>query len=407
MAIFEQAKGFFDFVWQIPKDYTISDNFRWGNSLVTLFITQRSLLLGMPLTIVVLNHLWKIFRSDEQDNERFSLHFLAPHFVVGLIAGLLPLVHLHSLAVLFITAAFLLFLRLDKWREWLAFGVGVAIIAVPELVWSITGSATETSKFFGWHFGWDSGDANFVWFWLKNTGILFPLIVGGMWLVYTSTKRGSDEGENVSRPIALLQFYLPFAFLFLLSNIAKLAPWEWDNIKVLIYWYVGSIPFAAIAISWMWKRSSGLKAVAAACFLVMILSGSLDVWRTASGQIKNRVFEPDGVAVAEKIKRTTDPHALFLNAPTYNSAVVLSGRQSLMRYSGHLGSHGIDYAGRERDVKSIYAGGANADELMRKYGIDYVLISPEERNSVAANEQFFKKYPLAAEAGQYKIYKIK
>jgi hypothetical protein len=139
----------------------------------------------------------------------------------------------------------------------------------------------------------------------------------------------------------------------------------------------------------------------------LVLSGVLDVWRTASGQINYRVFDPEAVVVAERIKRSTPARALFLNAPTYNTATVLTGRRSLMRYPGHLGSHGIDYAERERDLKTIYSGSANAEELMRKYGIEYVLISPEERALVTPNERFFSKFPVVAEAGQYKVYKVK
>ena len=97
---------------------------------------------------------------------------------------------------------------------------------------------------------------------------------------------------------------------------------------------------------------------------------------------------------------------MFLNAPTYNTATALSGRRSLMRYPGHLSSHGIDYAGREADVRAMYRGGGTAEELFRMYGIQYVLISPEERNSVAPNEEYFKKYPVVAENGQYRVYKI-
>jgi uncharacterized membrane protein len=78
-----------------------------------------------------------------------------------------------------------------------------------------------------------------------------------------------------------------------------------------------------------------------------------------------------------------------------------------MRYSGHLSSHGIDYAPRENDVRRIYEGGGVADILLRKYNIDYVLVSPEERNSLKANEDFFKKYTVVAEAGLYRVYKVK
>ncbi|MEO7673108.1 MAG: hypothetical protein ABIU09_03400, partial [Pyrinomonadaceae bacterium] len=406
------AKGFFDFIWHLPKDYTSGQDFRWANSLMALFITQRSLLLGMPISLIVLSYLWGIFTTNEytsndvrQRISNFRSHI--SNVSVGLIAGMLPLIHLHSLAVLFVVAGFLFLLKIEKWRDWIGFGIGVCLVAIPQLIWSISGSATETTKFFEWHFGWDSGDSNIFWFWIKNTGIFIPLIAIGVYLVSTTRMRGEAVQEEADKPVgskesraaalslilhptSLMLFYLPFVVLFLISNAAKLAPWEWDNIKVLIYWFVGSIPFVAFALSWAWRKGSVVRFLAVCGFAVLIFSGALDVWRTASGQIKNGVFDADAVLVAERIKRSTPPHALFLNAPTYNSAVVLSGRQSLMRYPGHLGSHGIDYAARERDVKSIYSGGSNADELMKNYGIEYVLISPEERNSVAASEQFFR-----------------
>ncbi|MFN2502530.1 MAG: hypothetical protein ABR530_11045, partial [Pyrinomonadaceae bacterium] len=103
----------------------------------------------------------------------------------------------------------------------------------------------------------------------------------------------------------------------------------------------------------------------------------------------------------------TAPGALFLNAPTFNSAVVLSGRQSLMRYSGHLSSHGIDYLPREGEVKRVYEGGGVADILLKKYNIEYVLVSPEERNTLNANEEFFRRFETVAEVGQYRVYKVK
>jgi len=266
-----------------------------------------------------------------------------------------------------------------------------------------------------------------VWFWLKNTGIMIPLIAIGVYLI--SAQRRIRDGSNDTEirrpkgkaknqrneqhitaspyhPFAMIYFYLPFLFLFLVANAAKLAPWEWDNIKVLIYWFVGSIPFIAFVIAWMWRKATPFRVAAVFCFVILIFSGALDVWRTVSGQIKTQVFDAYAAAVAEKIKLRTAPTALFLNAPTYNSAVVLSGRQSLIRYPGHLSSHGIDYTERENDVKKIYSGVPAAVELLQKYGIEYVLISPEERNTFRANEEFFKQYSLIAEDGQYKVYKV-
>ncbi|HRI02209.1 MAG TPA: hypothetical protein PLL77_00580 [Pyrinomonadaceae bacterium] len=409
----ESGQSIVNFIWHLPKDYTIGDHFRWGNSMVVLFITQRSLLLGMPLAVLVLGWLWKVFATEDTESaeERSALPlFPFSPFLLGLLAGMLPLIHLHSLAALFVVTGFLFVMQPAKWKTWIMFGVGVAVIAIPELLWSMSGSASETGKFFEWHFGWDKRDDNFLWFWIKNTGIVIPVVIAGIWVYLTqSRKDAKDAKAEDQRPKTqyLVLFYLPFAVLFVISNAAKLAPWEWDNIKVLIYWFVGSIPLIALAIAWAWEQTGLAKVTAAACFVVLTLGGALDVWRTASGQIKTRVFEREAMQVAAGIKQKTEPNALFLNAPTYNSAVVLSGRRSLMRYSGHLSSHGIDYLPREDDVKRIYEGGGVAEILMRKYNIEYVLISPEEINSMKANEDFFRKYPVIAEAGQYRVYKIK
>lgn len=423
------TKSLLDFLNALPKDYTIgSEGFRWGNSMVVLFITQRSLLLGMPLTLVVLGYLWRVYSEDDATNERTAVLSPTP-VIAGALAGLLPLIHLHSLAVLFVVGVALLILKPEKWLTWILFAAGVAIISIPELVWSMAGSATETSKFFGWHFGWDKGDRNFFSFWFLNTGLAIPLLLAAICLLLfapvseeaksnkqvAETRKGAQRKKHQLTPDSsqfavhssrLILFYVPFAFLFIVSNVAKLAPWEWDNIKVLIYWFVGSLPFIALALAWAWRREAWMKAVAAVCFIVLIASGALDVWRVVSGQINYKVFDKDAVEVAEQIKRRTPPDAIFLNAPTYNSAVVLSGRQSLMRYPGHLGSHGIDYGSRESDVQRIYQGAPDAAALIEKYGIAYILVSPEERNG-GVNEQFFSRYPVAAESGQYRVYRTR
>jgi len=438
------AQSLTEILWNLPGDYTIGERFRWGNSLVVLFLTQRSLLFGMPLTLIALGKIWEIFSTENLEREKgrkgerekigepdnlksadagnskspslpFSLSpfllFSSSTFLVGLLAGMLPLIHVHSLVVLFVVCAFLFFFRMDRWRDWIAFAAGVSVIAVPELVWSLTGSASNLSKFIEPHFGWDSKNENFLVFWAKNIGFFAPVLVGGIILV-VMRKNESEKANPKSRtrtPKAeeLLIFYLPFAFLFLVSNTLKLAPWEWDNIKVLIYWFVGSLPFAALALVWLWEKSAALKAAAIACLLALTLSGALDVWRTASGQINYKVFDEDAVKIAEYIGIRTAPDALFLNAPTYNSAVVLSGRRSLMRYSGHLSSYGIDYQAREDEVKRIYEGSALAERFLQKNGIEYVMISPEETANLAVNEEFFNRYPMIAEVGAYKIFKVK
>jgi len=421
---------------------------RWGNPMTVLFITQRGILFGMPLTILVLQYLWRIFSRDEDTSiETASGTGLKPKFfpeilrlgpfLVGLMAGTLILVHLHSLVTLFIVSAFLFILRPAKWNDWVSFGIGTALIAVPELIWSIAGTATETDKFIGWHFGWDKRDDEFVWFWIKNTGLTIPALLIGLYLLWTQWKESvgnaSEDHEHSDAPQkkakkhrsaearsrfipngrTLLYFYLPFAFIFLLTNVAKLAPWEWDNIKVLIYWFIGSIPFIAYMVAWLWEhRSNVWKGAAVLALVVLTFAGAVDVWRVASGQIKNGVFNSDSMKMADAIKAKTQPGSMFLNGAVYNSTVVLSGRQSLMRYPGHLSSYGINYGEREGDLKKMYQGMPDADSLLQKYGIQYIVATPEEeyylsQSNLKLNYDYLKKFPVIAEFGKYKLYQVK
>ena len=129
-------------------------------------------------------------------------------------------------------------------------------------------------------------------------------------------KINRDEEDKGDRKISSssLSPFLHFCFftfrsflLFIVSNSIKLAPWEWDNIKVLIYWFVGSIPFVACFLAWLWAKDNLLKGVAVCCLITLTLSGALDVWRVITGAINYKVFDKDAVEIADRIKLNTKP----------------------------------------------------------------------------------------------------
>lgn len=411
------AQGLSVVLDKLPQDYTVKmPQFYWANAMTSLFMTQRSLLLGLPLTLVVLTRLWEWFSAEPEENAAISNIYQAAF--VGLLGGLLVLVHLHSLFVLFIVGVFLMFFKPVDFKIWLAFAAGVAVVAVPELIWSISGSASRTTEFIAWHIGWTAQQENYLWFWLKNTWLTIPLLIAGFVLLFLNTRKSvnaDEDTENAPPPenkdkkrlITLASFYFPFAILFVICNVAKLAPWDWDNIKVLIYWYIGSLPFIAFALAWIWQKNTAGTVVACVLFASMIFSGALDVYRTIDGQVNFQVFDRDGVAIAEQIKLRTPKDTIFLNAPTYNSPVVLSGRQSLIRYLGHLSSHGIDPTERDRDLRVIYSGGGTADVLLQKHNIGYVIIGPQEIIDLKPNVTYFAKFPVIANSGSYTVYKVK
>ncbi len=445
------GRTLFELLTHLPHKYTITyDNvFRWGNAVTTLLVPQRALLLGLPLALVVMTQWWQAVVQDtdedraedettpaERDSSKpnkrskdrrpkgaASSATVAPPSVftsssllkdaalrrmigAGVVAGLLPLVHAHTFVVLMVVGACLA-LVFPRWRLWFAFFVVASVLALPQMWWATRASAVRAGSFFEWTFGWDKGQQNVWWFWLNNTGLFIPAL-------------GAALAWRGRRPVVskrLLLFYLPFTLCFVAANVTKLSPYLWDNIKVLFYWYVASTPLVALFIVRLWRlgATQGASVIkvwlprvcACVLFVVLTLAGALDVWRVASGGEEQREFDADGIAFAELIKQQTPPRSLILTAPTYNHPVFLAGRRALLGYGGHLWSQGIDYAAREREVNSIYAGGTAADALLDKYGVDYVVVGPLERAAVpVVSDNYFTRLTQVGEIGDYRLYKV-
>jgi hypothetical protein len=185
----------------------------------------------------------------------------------------------------------------------------------------------------------------------------------------------------------------------------RLAPWIWDNIKILVYWFIASVPLVALLLARLAQGRWWRQAVAALLFLSLTLAGGLDLWRVASRSIEAGVFDHGGVQFAAVVARVTPAKALILHAPTFNHPVILSGRRSFMGYPGHVWSHGLDGGPREADIKRMFAGGADATALLTRYGIDYVVVGPAEADQLPVNRAFFERYPLAGDAGGYRLYR--
>jgi hypothetical protein len=431
-------KGLFGILMDLPQQYTITPDtgYRWGNSLTTLLIPQRGILLGFPLALIAFTVWWTFVRdagtrgrgdaarSDEDaksrkhDKKRARQSAARPRVpasprprvaamqrmaAAGAIAGLLPLVHAHSFVVVMVVGAGVALLTggLKNWRAWAAFFAAGMVVAAPQMWWATHGTSVRASDFFGWHFGWDHGEEHVLWFWFKNTGLLIPLTVAA--LLWRERERGSTQ-PLVPRQVAL--FYLPFTLCFVVPNLIKLAPWVWDNIKVIYYWFLASVPLVALLLARLMRGNWPMRAGAVALLVTLTLAGALDVWSVASRAAEFRIFDADGVRFAETVKETTRPRATVLHEPTFDTPIFLTGRRSVMGYPGHIGSHGIGWEGRWREVRRIYNGGADAERLLAKYGVEFVVVGPHERREAPVNETFFSRFELVGETGEYRLYKI-
>ena len=78
-----------------------------------------------------------------------------------------------------------------------------------------------------------------------------------------------------------------------------------------------------------------------------------------------------------------------------------------MGYPGHIWTHGLQFVQREGEIKRIYLGAPDAEQLIRKYGIEYLVFGPQERVVTPVNEVFLTRFQKVGEVGDYKLYKIR
>jgi len=422
--LFTKAKtnegGLWGVLMDLPPSFTVvpETTWRWGNAISALLIPQRGFLMGLPLATIAFTYWWiaydkkrppevtetgKKTRTSEkqkslwQQQEATRLVFANRGMIAaGVAAGLLPLVHAHSFVVVMGMAGCLALIQ-RRWREWFTFFAVASAIAIPQLLWSTIHSSVNAGSFFAWEVGWDHGQENPIVFWFLNTGFFIPLILVAVLM----------RGGGYLVPKRLLLFYLPFTLCFIVPNLIKMAPWIWDNIKVLYYWWLASAPIVALLLARLWHQGRTRRLLAVVLFVCVTLAGALDVAGISLRSIKYQVFDAAGLGFAELVKAQTAPRALIVHAPVHNTPVFLSGRRSLMGYPGHIWTHGLQFVQREGEIKRIYLGSPDAEQLIRKYGIEYLVLGPQERLVVPVNELFISRFQRVGEVGGYTLYKIR
>jgi hypothetical protein len=138
-----------------------------------------------------------------------------------------------------------------------------------------------------------------------------------------------------------------------------------------------------------WQKSPAyhfLPIVVVSVFLfVSIFSGFLtNIWAASTNY---GLYSSQELEMGEWIKNSTPPDSIFLTGYSNQNPVFLAGRQIFLGSWWYTSSHFLDRSKLEKDVERIYASGDC--ELLKKYKIDYVLISPKE-SDLNPNSNAFK-----------------
>lgn len=399
------ARGFSVLV-HLPREYTLDRdlNFQWLNPVLAYLIPQRTTLFGFSLALIVLLLVWTATR------EKLGR---PAYLFAGIVTGLMPAFHVHAWGTVVALSAF--WFLFTRRREWAVFFVPAVALAAPVLWWmwpptnnSYCGAG---GSIFGYCIepGWLSyTDAkrdglvwavpDFVWFWIKNTSLLIPLIIAGHF-------------ANRWIPTRFVTWFAPMWLWFAVPSFVVLQPWDWDNTKFFIFFaLLGSIVAGAV-LAELFRRGPWPALAAAAMIVVLVLSGALDLARASDASVSSYLFvDTRGEQLAAWVRANTPADAVFVVADEHNSPIpTLSGRRVLIGYPGWLFTYGVaDYGRKTSDLQLILQGDPSTPDLLKKYDVSYVLMGPQELSPEhGANAAYWAQHgSLVYDNGEYRLYRV-
>jgi hypothetical protein len=402
-----QAKGL-SVLSHLPREYSalMTENYQWLTPLIASMLPQRSTLFGFAIVLIVLALLFTALDRPGWQGFLFA----------GVVTGLSPAFHVHGYGTCVALAAF--WAAFHRRREWIAFFVPALALGIPVVLWLLPESGAQIRVQLGWMAMAGGHQDNVVWFWLKNLGLFIPLLLIAQF-------SGSLFGKlDQSGPLVALRgrmgyllptryaaHFAPMWLWFVVPNIWLFHPWDWDNQKFFVYWaLLGSFLVGAVVVR---VARAGLPGAVAAVVLLLVLclAGGLDATRNVDLTVSSiRFADNAGLDAAAWSRAHTAPQALFLAAYDHDSPIAtLGARRVVLGYPGWIWTYGIsDWIGKEQDVQAMLQGTPKADALVRRYGVEYVVIGPQEREApFLANDAYWQSHAaLVYSNAEYHVYKV-
>lgn len=449
----------------LQNDGTVAvGNVQWYTPLLAWWLPQRTFVYGFAIGTAVL--LLVVAGRRAPPGTR------SPFILAGLLAGLLPAVHVHSLFALLIVLPLL-----AVWwrrREWLWMAGTAALLAVPRLVQVAIGGhgvpdtcangtvgvgGTGTSFPFlepGWlstqthpfdpelcanpgRFGATplgvlravpmvletALSPSFWGFWLFNNGLVvvvamtvaavaalrtWPGALGQPWVARLS------ERVRSAVPDDLLRLCLPLVAVFAVSNVVVFQTWDWDNTKLLAYWYLGGALLTAAVLVRLLRSGPGRAALAVLGLASLLAAGGLNLVRYARDpNIPYTWAGPEDRALAAQVALRTPRDAVFLTEGNpVDPVLTLAGRAAVSGYAGWLYSYGVDLGARPRDTTTMLAGCdqtagvCEVRRLFRQYHIDFVEVCTDAANPQCAGASWYARtYPVVAASPAVTVYDVR
>jgi hypothetical protein len=396
------------------QDYQGANNIAWKSIVLSMVVTQRGVLYAFPAGLLLL-YQWraKFFpeydeparvRRPEPEEEAVAAvpvprRAPLPLWLEVSLYATMPLYHSHTFIALSVVLAFLFILGDWSVRKATLLRVALAVLPATFCVW-ITTDYFHAGSFVKWFPGWVNQPGNemampFLKFWLVNFGAWVPLVLFFVGITaLTVWKQARNPDFKIPATVA---FLIPALAIFLLGYFVKLAPWEWDNIKVIVWAYLIILPFLWTDLLVHWPihlRAVVYVALFASGFITLF--GGLAAGKNGFG-IADR-YELDNVGTVVK---TLPAGARFAGYPIWGHPILLQGRKMVLGYPGHLWTQGFDFAKTEDKLRNLMLGAPNWKDLARDLRARYLFWGRNEKGNYAASKRPWEQEATLVASGDW------
>ena len=209
---------------------------RWVNVIVDMLIPQRATLFGWAFLFPCLYLLHGFAFDRKRENV----------LMLGAFAGALPLIHTHSFLALGIISAVycisdLIRVRFEKNRlfAWLTYAAIACVLAAPQLFFFSFRQAAE-SRLVRFHLNWGNMTDSYLWFYIKNLGLIFLLMPFAFLILPKRDRR----------------IYTGVLAVWLISEFLEFQPNDYDNNKLLFIWFAFTCAIDAKLLCYLYEKAA-------------------------------------------------------------------------------------------------------------------------------------------------------
>lgn len=381
--------------YQTPTNY-VDENMRWVNPICDMIVPQRTTMAGWGVVLFALERLV----SAAKNNKRSTF------ILLGVIAGCMTMIHTHSFLALAVISAVMAVWsvletpiknRKDVLINWCIYAAIAAVLALPQMfVWTF--NQAESGGFLKYSPVWMNTQDPYIWFWLKNFGIILLLIIPA----FINTNKDNKK------------IFTGGIVLFILAELIQFQPNEYDNNKLFFITYMLAVILVSEFCVFVYDKMKEVKwrgYFAALIIFFGTFSGVLTVIREYKSGGIYQTFSENDIEFAEFVEDNTEPTAIFAtNTEHLNPVYVLAGRSVYLGPSLFLNFHGFssEINSRHAQLEELY--GSNSETELRntakQYNIRYILVSRREENEYEINDAAFTNINKIYSKNGYNLYDL-